>query len=136
MVPGYNAVSLACTHPRLKLVARFIHNKEDSDTTEPVNLPLVWGSLLLSLTEKFSGKPSSSTHEKSDKGTVHMQQPSRGHVSDCQDVAVESEGDRPTTSSNKDGYASNKSNSTSNSQNVLEESLSNIEYREPMLASL
>lgn len=117
--------------------------KEDSDIAEPVNSPLVWGSLVLSFTEKLSGKPSTPStltrHKKTDKVKVQVQQPSQDPVTDYsrQDVVVESEGDRPATSSNKDGYASNKSNSAcSNSQNVLEESLSNIEYREPMLASL
>ena len=106
-------------------MGRTFHNREDSETTESANLSLVWGSLLLRLTEKFPGKAAFASKDTNiDKGTIHVQS-SQGHVTD-QDGS---------TTSNKDGYASSKSNA-SNSQNVLEESLSNVEYREPMIASL
>ena len=131
--PRKDALHSTCMHMhtqfRLKLVVR---NREDSETTdlEPANLPQMWGSLLISLIEKFSGKAFASRDTNIDKGTIHVQS-SQGHVTD--QGAVEIEGDGPTTS-NKDGYASSKSNA-SNSRNDLEDSLSNAEYREPMIAS-
>ena len=120
--------TMSCTHnSRLKLVGRIFHNREDSETTESANLSLVWGSLLLHLTEKFPGKVAFASRDTNiDKGTIRVQS-SQGHVH-------VTDQDGPTTS-NKDDYASSKSNA-SNSQNVLEESLSNVEYREPMIASL
>ena len=100
-----------------------------SESTDPVNtltyLPKVYNSLLLSL-KKLSGTPVSKV-KKTDEGTTCVQS-SQGRVLDqCEGYT--------STSSKKDGYTSTKPN-TDNSQNVLEESLSNMEYREPMLASL
>ena len=121
------AVMHACIHTRWRLMA----NKGDSESTEPVNLtclPQVCDSLLLNL-KKLSGKPSASRDldKKKDEGTTRMQPP-QGHIRD-QEAECERVG------YHKDGYASNKSN-TSNNWDALEESLSNMEYREPMIASL
>ena len=120
---------------RLKLVARSIFpNKEDSSTTpEPANLSALVqrSSLLLSLTEKLSGKTlASSRDRKADKGIIRVQPSQHGHVTD-----QEAKGDDPALSS-KDGCTSKSLNASANSHKVLEESLSNTEYREPMIASL
>ena len=104
---------------RLKFVARLIfRNREDSETTtdSPAKLPaLVWSSLrLLSPTETFP----SSRDTKIDKGVISH----NGHVTD-----QEAKRGDLTTSLNADANSHKR---------VLEESLSNMEYREPMIASL
>lgn len=101
-------------------MARLIFgNREDSETTtdSPTKLPaLVWSSLrLLSPTETFP----SSRDTKIDKSvTSHS-----GHVTD-----QEAKGDGDLIASLNTDANSHK--------RVLEESLSNMEYREPMIASL
>ena len=115
-----------CAHTpnsRLKFVARFIfRNREDSETTtdSPAKLPaLVWSSLrLLSPTETFP----SSQITKTDKGVISHS----GHVTDQEAKHAKEDGDL-IVSLNADANSHKR---------VLEESLSNMEYREPMLASL
>ena len=115
-----------CVHTpnlRLKFVARlilfFIIEKINSETTtdSPAKLPaLVWSSLrLLSPTETFP----SSRDTKIDKGVISH----NGHVTDQE---AKGNGDL-TTSLNADANSRKR---------VLEESLSHMEYRELMIASL
>lgn len=113
-----------CAHTsnsRLKFVARLIFcNREDSETTtdSPTKLPvLVWSSLrLLCPTETFP----SSRDTKIDKSVT-------SHSVHVTDQEAKGDGDLTAASLNTDANSH---------KGVLEESLSNMEYREPMIASL
>lgn len=106
-------------------------SREDSDTTYPANLSSVWSSLLPILKEKLSAKTFASSRSRDTKvDKAHVQSSQNGHVTDQE---AKGDGSGLTTSSKDD---TKSLNANANSHKVLEESLSNTEYREPMIASL